>query len=320
MANFYRRVGELILGTRLKRISDKFLTDVSKIYKKLNIPFEVSWFPIFYLLNEKGKLSVTDLARELEITHSAVSQMINLLDKKGLIKFIEDETDKRRRFISFTQKGQELMSTLPPIWNAMQHSVQEIFSEGINSTHILSALDEIEESLEKENLTSRVIKEVEKSSLNTIVIDEYNNSYYNSYKNFILDWFIENNDMSEVEQDLINNPQKAVDELNTSILIAKEGDQCVGVIVFRKGEDKEVNIIFFVVSEKFKKNLIGKRLLSEMFNRLNSGGIRTISITISRNSSELIRILKDTGFKLHAIDNTINKQANSTHIIMQYDV
>ncbi|MEJ2628142.1 MAG: helix-turn-helix domain-containing protein, partial [bacterium] len=77
MANFYRRVGELILGTRLKRISDKFLTDVSKIYKKLNIPFEVSWFPIFYLLNEKGKLSVTDLARELEITHSAVSQMIN---------------------------------------------------------------------------------------------------------------------------------------------------------------------------------------------------------------------------------------------------
>ena len=126
--------------------------------------------------------------------------------------------------------------------------------------------------------------------------------------------------MAEVEQDLINNPQKAIDKLNTSILIAKEDDQCVGVIVFREGEDKEIKIVFFVVAEKFRKNFIGKRLLSEMFNRLNSGGIRTISITISRNSTDLIRILKDTGFKLHAMDNTINKQASSAHIIMQYDL
>ena len=84
---FYREAGELIFGSRLKRISERFLMDVSKIYKSLNIPFEVSWFPLFYLLNERGKLSVTEIARELEITHSAVSQLVTILQKKKLIPF-----------------------------------------------------------------------------------------------------------------------------------------------------------------------------------------------------------------------------------------
>ena len=62
---FYRQTGELIFGTRLKRLSDRFLMDVARIYKTLDIPFVIGWFPLFYLLNEQGTLSVTEIAREL---------------------------------------------------------------------------------------------------------------------------------------------------------------------------------------------------------------------------------------------------------------
>ena len=82
---FYRNAGELIFGTRLKRISERFLMDVSKVYKHLDIPFETGWFPIFYLLRERENLSVTEIARELEVTHSAISQAVTVLEKKKLM-------------------------------------------------------------------------------------------------------------------------------------------------------------------------------------------------------------------------------------------
>jgi len=317
--NFYKRVGELILGTRLKRISEKLLNDVSNIYKHLNIPFEVSWFPIFYLLNENKKLSVTEIANELEITHSAVSQMITILDKRGLVKFIDDENDRRRRFICFTKKGKELMSTLPPIWKAMQHSMQDIFSDGINSPHILSALDEIEDSLEKENFTSRVIKEVEEGELSDVVIVDYDDSSYDCYKNFILEWLIDKNDIDMQGVDYINNPRKAVNEQDTTILMAKENTDYAGVIVYRKVKKNEIKIIFFVIHEKSKRKQTGRKLLNEMLNRLCKMKINQVSITLSRSNAELIRILKDAGFNLYALDDKKNSVNKSGDLIMKYN-
>jgi len=45
--NIYADAGLLILGTRMKRISDRFLSEVSKIYKERKIGFEPVWFPVF---------------------------------------------------------------------------------------------------------------------------------------------------------------------------------------------------------------------------------------------------------------------------------
>ncbi len=315
---FYRRVGELILGTRLKRISDKFLMDVAKIYKKLKIPFEVSWFPIFYLLNEKGKLSVTEIANELEITHSAVSQMITVIDKKGLINFIDDKDDKRRRFICFTEEGRKLMTTLPPIWKALQHSMQDMFSEGVNSLHILSVLDEMEDSISKESLFSRTIKEIEKGEIGDIVIEDYSGSYYNSYKNFVLEWLIENNETEIEKVDLINKPHEAVNQQDCFILVALVDKECVGIITSQKLSDTEGEIIFFVIHEERRKHQIGKELLSSLIEKLISLGIKKVTITISRNYSERIKILKDTGFVLHTFNNKEVSFKKSASLVMEY--
>ena len=159
---FYRRTGELIFGTRLKRISDKFLMDVSKIYKSLKIPFETSWFPLFYLLNERGELSVTEIARELKITHSAISQMVTILEKKKLIKFLKDKNDKRKRLIYFTPQGLKLLGTLVPIWESIKNKMEEILKEKEHSRYLLVALNELEDSMEKDSLYQRVIKDLRK--------------------------------------------------------------------------------------------------------------------------------------------------------------
>jgi len=156
--SFYKEAGELIFGTRLKRIGDRFLLDVSNIYKKLGISFEVSWFPLFYLLHHKHHLSVTEIAKELRITHSAVSQLVTNLEKKGLVKFINDKNDRRKKIIAFTEKGRKTMNQIGPVWKSMRESMQFLLDQKENSSLLLKALDEIEDTLEKESLCERVLK------------------------------------------------------------------------------------------------------------------------------------------------------------------
>jgi len=160
--DFYRRTGELIFGTRLKRISDKFLMDVSKIYKSLDIPFETSWFPLFYLLNERGELPVTEIAKELKITHSAISQMVNTLEKKKLIKFLKDKNDRRKRLIYFTPQGLKLIKVLVPIWKSIKTEMEELLKEKKHSRYLLLALDELEDSMEENDLYHRVIENLKR--------------------------------------------------------------------------------------------------------------------------------------------------------------
>ncbi|MBN2414375.1 MarR family transcriptional regulator [bacterium] len=158
---FYRDAGDLIFGTRLKRLSDRFLLDVAKTYRALGIPFETGWFPLFYLLNKKDGLSVTEIARELKITHSAVSQLVTLIEKKGYITFISDDSDRRRRLIRFTPRGRGLMQTLAPIWEAIHSAMSGVLSENEHSAGLLAALDELEDSLDQRSLHDRILTEIE---------------------------------------------------------------------------------------------------------------------------------------------------------------
>lgn len=159
---FYRDAGDLIFGTRLKRLSDRFLNEITRMYRTLDIPFETSWFPLFYLLNEQECLSVTEIAKELKITHSAVSQLVTIIEKKGYIVFVPDDQDKRRRLIKFTGEGRRLMTTLEPIWAAIHRAMTGLLNENEHSARFLAAMNELEDSLEEQPLHERIIHELNK--------------------------------------------------------------------------------------------------------------------------------------------------------------
>jgi len=56
--NLYQRLGFLVLGSRLRRISDSFLSEITRAYQNEGIEFDASWFPVFYLLAENDSLSI----------------------------------------------------------------------------------------------------------------------------------------------------------------------------------------------------------------------------------------------------------------------
>jgi len=146
---FYEETGILILGTRLKRLSERFLSEVGKMYERLDINFEPAWFPLFFLLHQRGSLSVTEIAEELNVSQPAASQLVSLLNRKGFIAVEPDCYDRRRKIVSFTTEGEELLEKLIPIWETLESSMYDIFRDEREGADVVSSFNQLEQKLNR---------------------------------------------------------------------------------------------------------------------------------------------------------------------------
>jgi DNA-binding MarR family transcriptional regulator len=154
--NFYQQLGFLVFGSRLKRLGDTFINDVNHVYKNQKIEFDASWFPVFYILSQKKEVSIKKISDDLNVSHSAISQLVSSLQQKGLIKSVTSKKDARHKAITFTSKGEKLLEKIKPVWNALQKAMEELSAGQTHSKKILAALTGIEESMQQKTLFKRI--------------------------------------------------------------------------------------------------------------------------------------------------------------------
>lgn len=142
--NVLEESGPLMLGTRLKRLGDRFLAEVSKVYKEQRIEFEPAWFPVFFALDQHGPQSLTELAVRLEVSHSAISQMVSQLQNRGLLETAVSLSDARVKQICFTEKGLVLLEQIRRVWRALTDTLGQILPDEANQLFLrhLAAFEE----------------------------------------------------------------------------------------------------------------------------------------------------------------------------------
>lgn len=154
--NYYKDLGELVLGSRLRKISEKLLLEISGIYKSKGIDFEPGWFHILHLLLEKEELSITEIADILQVSHPSVIQVAKVLEKRELIHTFPGKEDRRKRMIRLTKEGRQLTDQVEPLWKKIKEAVAELLSKGKHSRFLLEALTELEENLDEHPLMQKV--------------------------------------------------------------------------------------------------------------------------------------------------------------------
>src|SRR3954469_16967754 len=98
--NIIEEIGPLAVAARLQRLADMIRKDGVLIYKDNDIDFEPKWFPVIYVLDRKGPLSIVDLANEIGLAHPSVIQLVKELEAKKLVKSSSHKVDKRRRMLT----------------------------------------------------------------------------------------------------------------------------------------------------------------------------------------------------------------------------
>jgi DNA-binding MarR family transcriptional regulator len=154
--NFYQNLGYLVLGSRLRRLSEAFLSEINRAYQTEGIDFDASWFPVFYLLSKNGSLSIKELSDQTEVSHPAASQLITNLKNKKLVATTTCTDDGRRQLVQLTEKGKQLLEQVLPVWDAVSLAMEQLVAGEPGCHDILPAITVLEDTFRSVNLSGMI--------------------------------------------------------------------------------------------------------------------------------------------------------------------
>lgn len=246
--------GELALGSRLKRLSDTLMKEVKKIYKSLYIDFEPAHMPVFKTIDEESKISIGDIASALSISQPAVTQFVNALEKKKLILTSADRIDKRKKLISLSKKGQQIIKRLQPIWTIIDTEVKNITSS--NNTQFMKQIEHIEGQIQMQSLYERVINSIR----DKVTIIPYADEYASIFRDLNIEWLEKYFYVEDHDKEVLSNPKSYIINNEGYIFFAKYEGKIVGTVALIN-EPETYELSKMAVVPNYQGLKIGQKLM-----------------------------------------------------------
>jgi DNA-binding MarR family transcriptional regulator len=137
----------------MRDIFDRMEAAITEVYAELDIVGVRPRFSMAIMFLEGGPLSIRELAREVNVTHSAMSQTVTAMRKDGLIRSAPG-TDARNRMIELTPAGRELIEPLRREWYATEAVLAELDAEVPYELGQLIA--DLRDALDRRSFTERL--------------------------------------------------------------------------------------------------------------------------------------------------------------------
>jgi DNA-binding MarR family transcriptional regulator len=149
-----RTFGFLTLGSRMKRIGERLQADTQRILDEMDVPVQVSHHPFLASLDRFGPLTLGELADAVGITQPGATRVVSQLVALGAVRVRQAPEDQRRKIITLTKKGQEIVEFgKRNVWPRIEAAVAEVC--GTLSGPLLKQLAAIEDGLAKKPLHKR---------------------------------------------------------------------------------------------------------------------------------------------------------------------
>ena len=157
--DFLDELAELALGSRLKRLSDRLMTEANNTYQAFGHSVQPRWFVLLALLYRKGSVAVVEAADLLGISQPAVSQFSRDLEARGWVAIVADTNDGRKRLLELTEVGRAQVETLQPMWRAVDRAAKQLCEEA--GGNFYQSLQRIEQALKQKTLLARALEQVD---------------------------------------------------------------------------------------------------------------------------------------------------------------
>jgi DNA-binding MarR family transcriptional regulator len=149
-----KSLGFLCLGSRFRRIGERLQADTQQIIEELGVSLQSAQYPFLAAIDHAGPLTIGELAQTVGITQPGATRTVSQLLEMGYVDMQAAAEDQRRRLVSLTPKGQELIDySKRSVWPRIEQAVTELC--GGLSGPILEQLAAIEDGLAEAPLVRR---------------------------------------------------------------------------------------------------------------------------------------------------------------------
>lgn len=299
--DFMAEMAELALASRLRRLSDLYWQAVTATYRQSGLDFDVRWATVFVLIARQGPVAVMEIAARLGVTHPAVIQVVNELEKHGLVVSAKSERDGRKRLLTLSEKGQDMLPKLQPVWDAFITVNRQMLD---SQTHnLLNSLQEMENQLAERGFFDRVQDQLKNRKIKTsnlmsdISIIPYSPTYQPDFKKLNVEWIekyfrVEPHDLEQLE-----DPETYILPNNGQIFFAKLNDQVIGCVAMINMGETGFELAKMAVSPTAQGKGIGKMLCTAAIDYARQLGVKTIWLESNRVLTPALTMYASVGFR-----------------------
>jgi DNA-binding MarR family transcriptional regulator len=134
--------------------------EIARVYTEAQISgLKPSWVMELLRLHARGPMTITELAKSVQLTHSAVSQKVAAMHAAGWVRTTPG-TDARSKKVTLTAKARRITGRLAAEWRATEAAIAEIEAE--IPYPLSQVVTDITEALQRKSFHDRIAEKLAK--------------------------------------------------------------------------------------------------------------------------------------------------------------
>lgn len=281
----------LFLGSRLKRLGERMQAEVLKVVEHAGLPIQPAQYPLLAALDRHGPLSVGDLVLATGVSQPGVTRNLTRLAEMGLVGTDAAGTDRRRKVVSLTPVGREMVvRSKREVWPHVERAVVEVCA-GLKGT-LIDQLDAIEGELDRRPLDRRALEAL------ALEIRPFSDDLAQAFHDINAQWIQTMFVLEPTDREVLENPRERILAPGGDILFVQAGDLgVVGACALQKTGPGQFELTKMGVLESARGRKAGEFLLQAMIARAGEMGATKLYLLTNRKCAPAIHLYEKAGFR-----------------------
>lgn len=296
MPDILEDLGDLFLGSRLKRLAERLQADAGRIIRAAGLPIQPAQFPMLAAIDRYGPLTVGQAVETLGLSQPAVTRTLTGLTELGLLETTRDEADLRQKTIRLTSAGETLMARGKPIvWPRVDAAVKQLCAPLSGS--LLEQIGQLEQALDRQSLEDRV-----RAMPPALAIRSYSDDLAEAFYRINAEWVQAMFALEENDVQLLTHPRELILDRGGDILFVETPDAgIVGTCALIKMDEGVFELTKMGVSEAARGRKAGEFLLAATLDRARAIGMDRLYLLTSQKCAAAIHLYEKLGFE-HSVE------------------
>ena len=292
---FYEEAGPVALGSRLRCLSDAITAEAARVFASYGVGLDPRWFPVFYLLAQRGPVPVTQIARAIGHSHASVSQIIAQMKARRLVTTAKDKTDGRVTVLRLSAAGKRLIAPLQAQCDDVRQAVDELLGEAANNLWV--AMADTERLLASRSLVDRVRDARKRRAREGVHVVDYEPRYRRDFARLNREWIEQHWPLEDVDRQVLEDPEGQVLQAGGFIVMALRDETPVGTCAMLMRGNGSYELAKMAVTSAERGNGIGELLAKAALDRARARRGRRIYLESNTLLQPAIHLYRKLGFR-----------------------